>query len=242
MLSLWCADEFWLTFAKSSDDCRHTQIKLQILLHKIWNQEDSMMSNYLRLKNSIRLIMCPVERAIIRKPAFPCSPPIGAWTKVAIQWNEAIIPVINVINDTHQRIRVTGLFDLWNLVNQLWWPKCRKIWYAAMQKNNIPTMMWIHTDVRPLLWVASSCMPDINITIVRNSSPRSHSLSLAIFFMCKFNDYVCVNVMWRGKTVTSREMICFQERCVGQTPEASWRWSKEDEWIRKNSQDAKRCW
>lgn len=33
---------------------------------------------YLRLKNLIRFIMCPIERSTIRNPNFPWTPPIGA--------------------------------------------------------------------------------------------------------------------------------------------------------------------
>ena len=138
---------------------------------------------FLRLKNLMRLQICPIERAIIRKPSLPWTPPMGVWINVDIQWIMAIRPVVRVASDTHHKVRVAWLFCSLNFVNQLLFPKCSNTWQAVMHINSIPIMIWIHTDKSPLLWVASSCIPDISIAAVSARRLQLQIFSIAIFFI-----------------------------------------------------------
>lgn len=138
---------------------------------------------FLPLKNFIRLVICPIERIIIRNPNLPCTPPIEEWVNVVTQWIIATTPLTRVTSATHHRIRVTWLFCFLNLENRLLLPKCRYTWYAAIPINSTPIKIWIHTDGKPMLWVASSCIPDIRIAIVR---ARRHQLPIFNFVIFSF--------------------------------------------------------
>ena len=137
----------------------------------------------LRLKKFNLSIMWKIDKMIIKNPSFPWIPPSGVWVLVKIHLTEVAIPVISVNIVTHHNIRVARLLRLLNLANQLLLPKCKYRWITTSPINNDPIIMWIHTDRSPLLWITSSCNPEINIEAEATSRPQLHSLSLAIFFI-----------------------------------------------------------
>ena len=119
----------------------------------------------------------------IRNPSFPWIPPSGVCAGVKIHLTAAAIPVIRVIIVSHHNIRVAWLLRFLNLANQLLLPKCRHTCSPTSPINNNPISIWSHTDKWPLLWVTSSCMPDINIAADVTARLQLQSLSLAIFFI-----------------------------------------------------------
>lgn len=127
--------------------------------------------------------MWKIDRMITRNPSFPWIPPNGVWVLDIIHLIEVAIPVSSVIIVTHHNIRVARLLSLLNLANQLLFPKCKDIWIATRAINNNPITIWSHTDRQSLLWITSSCMPEIKIAAETTSTLQLQSLSLAIFFI-----------------------------------------------------------
>ena len=127
--------------------------------------------------------MWKIDRMIIRNPIFPWIPPSGVCVLVIIHLTAVAMPVSSVSSVIHHNIRVAPLLSLLNLSNQLLISKCKNIWIATRPINNNPIIIWSHTDRLPLLWLTSSCTPEISTATVATSRLQLQNLSLVIFFI-----------------------------------------------------------